>query len=450
MTSLLDMMHTHSRAEAIASHSAVMTYDSLLADVASWQKRFTNVGLPAGAVVGMDGQYNAQTVSLLLALMQHNVIIVPLSREAQSHHKEFRDIAQIEYAIGMIDTAYTIEQIGQRAQHSLYDTLRKHGTSGLVLFSSGSTGKSKAVVHDLSLLIKKFYQPRRPWRTLLFLGLDHIGGINTLFYTLSNGGMAIAPTDRSPSGICQAIQQYRAELLPTSPTFLNFLLLSGAYKTYDLSSLQLITYGTEPMPQSTLDQLARVFPAVRLQQTYGLSELGILRSQSRDSTSLWVRLGGEGYQTKVVDNRLWIKAESTMLGYLNASSPLDDQGYFDTGDVVEVDGEWLRILGRASEVINVGGSKVFPAEVESVLLALDNVEDVVAYAEPNPLTGHIVAVTVKLQHEESAAQFKIRMRRFCTDRLATYQIPTRVRFTSEPLHSERFKRMRRAAGDWTL
>jgi acyl-CoA synthetase (AMP-forming)/AMP-acid ligase II len=199
------------------------------------------------------------------------------------------------------------------------------------------------------------------------------------------------------------------------------------------------------MPQSTLDRLAQVFPAAKLQQTYGLSELGILRSQSRDSTSLWVRLGGEGYETKVVDNRLWIKAESTMLGYLNATSVLDDQGYFDTGDVVEVDGEWLRILGRASEVINVGGSKVFPAEVESVLLTLDNVEDTVVYAEPNPLTGQTVAATIKLHHKESPQHFKIRMRQCCRGRLAPYQMPTRVRFTTEPLHSERFKRMRRAA-----
>src|SRR5262245_39154343 len=147
---------------------------------------------------------------------------------------------------------------------------------------------------------------------------------------------------------------------------------------------------------------------------------------------------------KVVDHRLWIKAESTMLGYLNAAGSFDDQGYFDTGDMVEVDGEWLRILGRASEVINVGGSKVFPAEVESVLLTLDNVQDAVVYAEPNPRTGPTVVATIRLQYEESAVQFKIRMRRFCKDRLASYQIPTRVRFTNEPLHTERFKRMRRA------
>jgi acyl-CoA synthetase (AMP-forming)/AMP-acid ligase II len=449
MTFLLDAMRAHAGHEAIAADNAVTTYQGLLAHVAAWHDRLDHARLRSGAVVGMNGHYNAQALSLLLALMQQRAIIVPMSGESQSHHQEFSEIAQVEYHIRMTGASPLIEQTGRQAQHPLYDELRKRGTSGLVLFSSGSTGKSKGVVHDLHLLLRKFQQPRRRWRTLLFLGLDHIGGINTLFYTLSNGGMVVTPVDRSPSGVCLAIQQHRVELLPTSPTFLNFLLLSSVDNAYDLSSLRLITYGTEPMPQSTLDRIAQVFPAVTLQQTYGLSELGILRSQSRDLTSLWVRLGGEGYQTKVVDNRLWIRAESAMLGYLNAASAFDDQGYFDTGDIVEVDGEWLRILGRASEVINVGGSKIYPAEVESVLLTLDNVEDAIAYGEPNALTGQTVAATIKLRQEESAPQFKLRMRQFCRDRLAPYQIPTRVRFTNEPLHSERFKRMRRAAADET-
>ena len=59
-----------------------------------------------------------------------------------------------------------------------------------------------------------------------------------------------------------------------------------------------------------------------------------------------MRVGGEGYETKVVDGRLWVRAESAMLGYLNAPSPFSADGFLDTGDLVEVDGEWLRILGR--------------------------------------------------------------------------------------------------------
>src|SRR6185369_15483612 len=128
----------------------------------------------------------------------------------------------------------------------------------------------------------------------------------------------------------------------------------GDHQRYDLSSLALITYGTEPMPASTLERVAQAFPSVKLLQTYGMTELGILRSQSRDSASLWVRVGGEGYETKVVDGRLWIRARSAMLGYLNAPTPFDAEGFLDTGDLVETDGEWVRFLGRKSDIINVG------------------------------------------------------------------------------------------------
>src|SRR6185503_11306385 len=103
------------------------------------------------------------------------------------------------------------------------------------------------------------------------------------------------------------------------------------------------------------------------------------RSQSRESGSLWMRVGGEGFETKIVDGRLFIRAAAAMLGYLNAPDPFDAEHFFDTGDLAEVDGEWLRILGRRSEVINVGGNKVFPLEVENVLLDLANVEDVTVH-----------------------------------------------------------------------
>src|SRR6185436_3535111 len=138
--------------------------------------------------------------------------------------------------------------------------------------------------------------------------LDHIGGVNTLFYTLSNGGAIIAAPHRTPASICETIARHRVELLPTSPTFLNLLLLSGEHRRHDLSSLKLVTYGTEPMPLSTLERLGEELPGVKLQQTYGMTELGILRSQSRGNDSLWVKVGGEDFETRVVDNRLRIRA----------------------------------------------------------------------------------------------------------------------------------------------
>jgi len=132
-----------------------------------------------------------------------------------------------------------------------------------------------------------------------------------------------------------------------------------------------------------------------------------------------------------------------MLGYLNAPSPFDAEGYFDTGDLVERDGDWLRILGRATEVINVGGNKVLPVEVENVLLAMENVADVEVHGEPSPIMGRIVVATVRLAHPEDPAAFKTRMRLFCQGRLPDYKTPARVRF-SDGLHSARFKKVRNA------
>jgi long-chain acyl-CoA synthetase len=144
----------------------------------------------------------------------------------------------------------------------------------------------------------------------------------------------------------------------------------------------------------------------------------------------------------VVDGMLEIKAQSAMSGYLNAPSPFTADGWFQTGDAVEVDGEYLRILGRTSEIINVGGEKVYPAEVESVLQLMEGVEDVTVSAESHPLTGQIVKAQVRLNGGETAAAFRRRMRMFCQGKLPKFKIPQKVVMVTEMMHGERFKKLR--------
>jgi acyl-coenzyme A synthetase/AMP-(fatty) acid ligase len=223
---------------------------------------------------------------------------------------------------------------------------------------------------------------------------------------------------------------------------LNLLLLSRAYEGRDLSSLRLITYGSEPMPSTTLAALRNVFPNVELRQTYGLIELGVLRAKSMSSDSLFVKVGGEGYDLRVVDGILQIKADAAMLGYLNAPSPFTEDGYFITGDRVEQDGDYLRFLGRDSELINVGGQKVFPAEVEAVLLQCEVVGEAVVYGQPNPITGKIVCADIQLRgaHEESEARRTIK--KFCAHQLEPFKVPVKIRFVDGGLTSDRLKRLR--------
>ncbi len=311
-----------------------------------------------------------------------------------------------------------------------------------MVFTSGSTGESKGAVLSVGALLSKFRSLRRGYRTLVFLQLDHIGGINTLFHILTQGGAAATIRDRNPEAVCAAIAAHRIELLPTTPTFLKMLLISEAYKQHDLSSLELITYGTEPMPASTLAQVREALPTVRLKQTYGSTEIGILSTQSPDSSSLWIRLGGDGLEYKIVDDVLWVRCDSTMLGYLNAPAPFDADGWFNTQDMVERNGEYIRILGRHGEIVNVGGAKVYPTKVESVLMELSNVADVTVHGRPSPVTGAIVVARVSLRVPEDATAFRRRMREHCRRLLEPHEIPALVEFTDQPHYGERFKKAR--------
>ncbi len=279
----------------------------------------------------------------------------------------------------------------------------------------------------------------------MFLLLDHIGGINTLFHALCNGGTIVTAADRSPEAVAAAIEAHRVQLLPTTPTFLNMLLISEAAERHDLSSLEIVTYGTEPMPETTLAAIAEALASVRLKQTYGLSELGILPTKSRGSNSVWLKLGADGFEHKIVDNILWIRSASAMLGYLNAPDPFDSEGWFNTQDLVETDGEYVRILGRRSELINVGGEKVHPTEIENLLLQLENVRDVTVGGRPNPVTGAVVAARVTPVRAEDPEAFRRRIRRFCRERLEPYKVPVVIEITDADHHGARFKKSRGAA-----
>jgi acyl-CoA synthetase (AMP-forming)/AMP-acid ligase II len=338
-------------------------------------------------------------------------------------------------------------ELHERAgEHELYRVLRERGSPGLVLFSSGSSGRPKAAVHDFSKLLAKFQTRRHALKTVNFLLFDHWGGLNTMFHTLSNGGTVYTVARRQPDEICAAIERYRIELLPASPSFLSLLLMSEAHRRFDLSSLKVISYGTEPMPESTLRRMKEAYPDVKLQQTYGLIELGVLRSKSRSSDSLWIKIGGEGFEWRVVDGMLEILADSAMLGYLNAPSPFTADGWFMTGDAVEVDGEWLWILGRKSELINVGGEKVYPAEVESVIQELPNVAQATVYGEANAILGNIVCVRVRLAEPEDPKEFARRLKAHCAERLAGYKVPVRVSVRDDEQMSGRLKKVRYREG----
>lgn len=440
---LLDVFKEFQTEQAVIWKDQSFTYGWLLAEIERWRNVLEEKRVPGGSVVILEADFSPSSLALFLVLIARACILVPITKSVGAKKEEFIEIAQGEVLIHIDETDRSdVSFLPNHAIHELYGILRDRKHPGLVLFSSGSTGKSKAIVHDMCDWLEKYKTRRHRQRAITFLLFDHGGGVNTMLHILSNGGCIITVQDRSPDSVLEAVENYKADLLPTSPTFINLILLSEAYKRHDLGSLKTVTYGTEPMPEATLLRFHSLFPEIRLQQTYGLTETGVMRSKSKSSDSLWVKVGGEGFETRVVDGMLQIKARSAMLGYLNAPSPFTGDGWFITGDEVEQDGEYFRFLGRRSEIINVGGQKVFPAEVENVIQAIENVAEVTVFGEKNPITGSIVCARVRLRQAEENKLAITRIKKACAENLPPFKVPVRIVIDDQAQFSDRFKKIR--------
>jgi acyl-coenzyme A synthetase/AMP-(fatty) acid ligase len=438
---LMNIFIENKEKEAIIWREKPYSYEWVIEMVSRAKQNLESNGIQFGDIVALRSDFNPFSIGYLIALIENGNIIVPISFAVKTI-EEFYNIAEVQKVIVIENDKETFYTRDTHPIHEINLQLKKMGHPGLILFSSGSTGKSKAAVHDFVPLLEKFKKNRTLLKTITFLLFDHIGGVNTVFYILSNAGTIIAVEDRSPENVCKMIEKYQVELLPTSPTFINMILMSRVYEKYELGSLKLVTYGTEVMPEHTLKAFNKIFPDISIKQTYGLSELGIMRSKSRSNDSLWVKIGGEDYETKIVDDLLYIKARTAMLGYLNAPSPFDKNGWFNTQDKVEIDGEWIKILGRTTDLINVGGQKVYPAEVESVLLGLDNIQEVSVFGKDNPIMGKVVATRINTIAEEKLSELKKRIRKYCKDKLEPFKIPVHIEITKEKQVSDRFKKVR--------
>ena len=386
-----------------------------------------------GNVVAIIGDFNPSSILTLLRLIDIGVVVVPLTVETRHEHEYFFESALVDVVIDGTE----VKRRSHSHKHEFIEKLRGLEHAGLVLFSTGTTGRPKAILHDLTLFLKRFETPRPTLRTINFLLFDHIGGINTLLHTLFNKGVVIAPEFRTVDSILETCRRYDVEALPTTPTFLRMMLMSGAVPSQVPACLKVVTYGTERMDQLTLNELCKLLPNVDFRQTFGMSELGIVRVKSEARDSLYMRVGGEGVETRVVDGVLQIRSSSRMLGYLNAPSPFDAEGWYDTKDIVDVKDQYYKVTGRISDVINVGGLKFMASEVERVALEFPNVSLVKAMPKQNPITGQHVELLVQPTTEDAVDKSVLMV--FLKEKLQPHMVPKRIRIENIAI-GHRFKR----------
>ena len=439
--SLLSRFSSYSAKPALAGAWGVVTYAELTELIAKARVSLAQLKLDRPTVFGLIGEHGPASTAWLLALAEAGHFVAPLSGNVAEHPAKLARINAQWIVAAEAKEWQLLPRVDEPSSHPLFAQLAAQGAAGLVLFSSGTSGAPKAMVQDFGKLLASYESRRASDLTMLaLLGFDHIGGLNTLFNTLAAGSLLAVPPSRSPADVSATIARYQVAILPASPTFLNLLLAAGVEG--DLASLRVITYGTEPMPESLLHRLKAAFPRVRFIQTFGTSETGITRTSSPEAGSTFLRFDDPNLEWKVIDDELWLRSRTQIAGYLNASNErFTADGWFRTGDKVEQGPNGtIRILGRMGEMINVGGEKLMPAEVESVVLGVPGVADCRVHGEAHPLTGQTVAVdVVSFTTDQEALRSAIRTA--CREHLARHKIPTRVTFVTS-VSGERMKKTR--------
>ncbi|MGZ3729528.1 MAG: ANL family adenylate-forming protein [Bdellovibrionota bacterium] len=388
--------------------------------------------IPPGSVVAAEiARYDAASVALLLALGARKAVIIPVYGGAPDE----ASVAAVgsEFLVsGASAGALKVTHNGKRSIHPLLEEIRQRGHAGLVVFTSGTTGKPKGALHDFDLLLGALMEGAKPRlkRVAAFNHVNRIAGIYMLFSSIASGSSLVNLPSRQAMTVAETIQKFRIQVLPCAPSFLSLFLLSRPAEKFDLSSLELINYGSEPMNDFVLAALREMLPAVTLRQVFGTTEIGLIKTKTISSDSPFFLSGDPSVKMRVRDGVLEIKTPRAMMGYLNESdgdlAERDNEGWLSTGDSAVESEAGIRVLGRMREAINVGGRTVSPILVEGVIQSMPNVAEVTVCAEENMLLGHIVKALVCLKSPQDLSEFRSALWAFCRGKLEKHQIPQKV------------------------
>lgn len=443
---LLEKVHSHDEKLALVYDGCEFSFNQISSQIDIYYP-YIQEKINKGDVVAIHSDYNFFSIALFLALLDYGCIVVPITTIIKEEVNDRLEEGYVDFTIHLDGENFIniSDTHDNREKHALINNIQNIGNAGLILYSSGSTGKPKAMIHDLDHLCNVYRKKKtKSLSMMVFLMFDHIGGLNTLLSALSMGALMVIPTKREANHVAQLIQDYKVRILPASPTFLNMMLMSDVHNKYDMKSLRMITYGTEPMPATLLGRLKKAFPRTKFLQTFGTSETGIAQTVSKSSESTFMKFEDPNLEHKVIDGELWLRSKTQITGYLNASmESFTDDHWFKTGDLVaQTDDGYIKIIGRAKEIINVGGEKVLPAEVEAILLLADEVVDCTVYGEKNSITGQNVAVKVVLSSNLNRREAKKMVRKICMGKLESYKIPSTVIIVDKTETSTRFKKKR--------
>ncbi len=300
-----------------------------------------------------------------------------------------------------------------------------------VLFTSGTTSAPKLVPHTLPGLTGPIGPVSDPaaggtvWST--FYDIRRYGGLQILLRALLGGGsLVLSDAAEAPAAFLARAGAAGVTHISGTPSHWRRALMSGQAARIAPAYVRL---SGEVADQAVLDQLKAVYPAARVAHAFASTEAGVafdVTDGLAGFPAAWVGAAGP-VELRVVDDTLRIRSARIASGYLGAARPLvDADGFVDTGDIVARQGDRYHFLGRVGGVINVGGQKVYPEEVEAALAAHPAVRAARVHARSSPITGALVAAEIVVDGPASDALHSAVLDA-CRARLAPYKVPALLR-----------------------
>ena len=310
-----------------------------------------------------------------------------------------------------------------------------------VLLTSGTTGRPKLVVHSQAGLTAPS-RARKPddgcqvWGT--FYDIRRYGGLQILFRALIGGGSLVLSCCGEPfAEHIERLDAHGATHVSGTPSHWRRLVMSPAAQ---LMSPRYVRLSGEIADQAILDALRTVYPQAVVAHAYASTEAGVGFAVNDGREGFPADLIGPGrgeVEMKVLGGTLRIRSVRTASRYVGeAAAPLmDADGFVDTGDIVELRGDRFYFVGRLGGIINVGGLKVHPEEVEAVINRHPAVRMSLVRSRRNPFTGAIVVADVVLRTDSGGghvgsqpAEVKREILQACHAALPEYKVPAAIQF----------------------
>lgn len=336
----------------------------------------------------------------------------------------------------------------------LTDRSGKHGDrdaqqSEVILFTSGTTGEPKAANHTWETLSTPVRFSKRFQSIVWFSAypLRFYAGLQVMLQALLNGS-AIALTDTyAPDDISNLLIEAKVTHAAGTPTFWRNQMIFSDRRLLQKASLQQISLGGELVDQQVLDELHKIFPGARIVHIYASTELGrlftVVDGLAGFPVSYLTIPPESGTELQITDGQLYARSSKSMRRYDSSGHSFFKDDWFATGDMVRINGDRVVFEGRKSDVINVGGAKVFPSHIEDHLRNIEGVADIRVYGKESSLVGEIVAADILPEKNTDAKELKKRINRFCNENLARHQIPRIIQIVDSIYVGDSLKKIRR-------